>query len=79
MNADLQQLLVDDLLLDPGRLHPDASLEGAGLDSLGIVELSVMLSDRWGVQIPEQELAKAETLEALDHLVNQRIVERATP
>ena len=72
MNPDLQQLLVDDLNLAPETLHPDSRLDDAGLDSLGIVELSVTLSEKWGVEIGENELAAAATLAGLDRLVDER-------
>ena len=76
MNRDLKQLLVTDLKLDSQRLLPDSSPEEAGLDSLGIVELSVMLSDRWGVDIPDDELNRVTTLGALDRLVGERLAGR---
>ena len=76
MNRDLKQLLITDLKLDPQRLHPELSPEEAGLDSLGIVELSVMLSDRWGIEIPDHELNAAKTLGSLDRLVGERLTRR---
>lgn len=79
MNSDLTQLLAIDLKLDPQKLLPESSPEEAGLDSLGIVELSLMLSDRWGVEIRDDELNAVKTLGALDRLVGERLAGRRLP
>jgi acyl carrier protein len=66
-------ILVTDLQLDPQALHPESRLEDAGLDSLTLVELSVQLRDRSGVQIGEDELSSAATVGALDRMVAERL------
>jgi acyl carrier protein len=76
VNQDLTQLLTTELKLDPQRLRPESSLEEAGLDSLGIVELSVTLSDRLGVEIADDELNAVKTLAALDRMVGERLTGR---
>ncbi|MFE3205785.1 acyl carrier protein [Embleya sp. NPDC059237] len=76
MNPDLTQLLVTDLELDPRALLPHTRLDDAGLDSLALVELGMLLTTRWGVTITDDELAATKTLGALDHLVTQRRADR---
>ncbi|HEX6467872.1 MAG TPA: phosphopantetheine-binding protein [Streptosporangiaceae bacterium] len=71
MSPDLRDMLAK-LDVEPGGLGPDAGLEEAGLDSLALVELSLLLAER-GVDIGENELAAAATLDALDHLVASRL------
>lgn len=72
MNGDLESILLNDLKLPADRLSPDASLDDAGLDSLAVVELSVLLGDRLGINIREAEIEGASTLKELDLLVEQK-------
>lgn len=74
MSPDLRDMLAR-LNVEPGELGPDASLEEAGLDSLALAELSLLLAER-GLKIGEDELAAAANLEALDHLVVSRLCAR---
>ncbi|MFD0852184.1 acyl carrier protein [Actinomadura adrarensis] len=71
MSPDLKDLL-DSLEVDRRDWRPEASLEEAGLDSLALAELSILLNDR-GTQIGEDELATAATLKELDRMVTNRL------
>ncbi|GAA0544443.1 acyl carrier protein [Actinomadura livida] len=71
MSRDLEELLVE-LKLDPRELRFGAPLEDSGVDSLALVELSVLLGER-GVRVSQEELAAATTLEALDRMVADRL------
>lgn len=73
MNERLKSLLVEELGLNPDGLHPEARVEDAGMDSLAVVELSLLLSERHGVQIGEDLLASATTVGALNRLVEERL------
>ncbi|MFB7836064.1 acyl carrier protein [Streptomyces sp. NPDC056056] len=70
MNSVLKDILVDHLQLDPDRLGPEASLEDAGLDSLAIVELNMLLAERHGTEIGEDRLASVTTVGALTRLID---------
>lgn len=72
MNEELRSILLDDLKLEEAALRPDLSLADAGFDSVTLVELSMILFDRFGVQISEDELQDAGTVGDLDRLVAQR-------
>lgn len=72
MNEEFTRILRDEIELDKAALHPETSLENAGLDSLRIVELSISLSDQLGLQISEEDLQRVATLGELDRLVEQR-------
>lgn len=49
-------ILVDDLELNASDVRPDASCEDAGLDSLAMVELSMILEKRLNLRISDDEL-----------------------
>ncbi|MFG3403820.1 acyl carrier protein [Streptomyces sp. NPDC048142] len=70
MNKDLKEIFVDHLQLDPDNLGPDASLEDAGVDSLAIVELNMLLAERHGTEIGEDRLASVTTVGGLTRLVD---------
>jgi acyl carrier protein len=75
MNADLQRLLVENLHVDPGGLRPESGLEEAGLDSLVIAELGMLLADQ-DVQIPDEQWAAIRTLADLDAVVGEQLTGR---
>jgi acyl carrier protein len=53
-------------------VHPGASREDAGLDSLAIVELSMVLSRRLGVDFSDDELLELKTVADIAQLMEQR-------
>lgn len=75
MNEDLTRILRDDLNLPSDRLTGDASLDDAGLDSLAVVELSVLLSERCGIDVSYREIEHAATLSDLDQLITAKHTE----
>jgi acyl carrier protein len=70
---ELKTLLVDDLRLDEKALRPEAGREEAGLDSLAVVELSMLLSDRYRVQISDEDLLEAATVADIVCLLEQQM------
>lgn len=68
----LKKIMVEDLQLDAAGVHPGASREDAGLDSLGVVELSIVLSRRLGVDITDDELLELKTVADIAQLIEQR-------
>lgn len=71
MDVNLKKILVDDLKLPKDGLDPHTSLDEAGLDSLAVVELSVLLEERFGIQVSEGDLQSAVTLAQLAQLIHQ--------
>ncbi|MCB8906834.1 MULTISPECIES: acyl carrier protein [unclassified Streptomyces] len=65
---ELKNLLVS-LGLDPEDVTPEASREEAGLDSLLLTELALVLRKERGVPVPEEELYAAPTVAAIERLV----------
>ncbi|MEU7181885.1 MULTISPECIES: acyl carrier protein [Streptomyces] len=72
MTGDLVRILTDDLKLPADRLTDDASLDHAGFDSLVVVELSVLLADRYGIDISDSDIKDAATLGQLDLLITSK-------
>jgi acyl carrier protein len=76
VTSDLVIILRDALKFPADGLAPDASLETAGFDSLAIVELSVLLGDRFGIDVSDVEIKSAATLHELDLLIQHKRAER---
>jgi len=71
--GELRTLLIEDLRLDESDVRPEADREEAGLDSLAVVELSMVLSERFGVEISDEDLLEAATLADIAHLMEQQV------
>lgn len=54
MNTDLMQLFAQTFDISKERLHPAATLESLGLDSLAVIEFLFQIEDKFGIQIPDQ-------------------------
>ncbi|WP_046776368.1 acyl carrier protein [Streptomyces yangpuensis] len=72
MTGDFVSILRDELKLPTDQLTDDASLDQAGFDSLAIVELSVLLTDRYGLDISDSEIKEAANLGQLDLLIHTK-------
>ncbi len=68
----LHGILVDELDLDASGVSPDASREDAGLDSLAMVELSMVLQQRHNLQVSDLELFKTERVSDIVLLMQER-------
>ncbi|MGW3668553.1 acyl carrier protein [Streptomyces sp. NPDC005141] len=76
IHHDLMDLLTDDLKLNAEQITPTASLDAAGFDSLAVVELSVLLADRYGIDVPDAAIKATATLADLDQLIQSKRSER---
>ncbi|MEU4587070.1 acyl carrier protein [Kitasatospora aureofaciens] len=72
LTPDVEDLLVRELRVKPEALAADATLEEAGLDSLSLVELSVMLSELLDSKVSEDEIHDARTVGGLAVLVENK-------
>ncbi|GII64832.1 hypothetical protein Skr01_49170 [Sphaerisporangium krabiense] len=68
----LKTILVEDLQLHDVDVRPDVDREGAGLDSLAMVELSMILSKRFQIEISDDELMGASTVADIVRLMEER-------
>ena len=71
----LRDFLTGHLQVGEQSLHPEVRLEDAGLDSLAIAELDLLLAEH-GVTIGEDRLASVTTMGALDQLVGEHVASR---
>lgn len=69
----LKTIMMEDLQLDISGVSPDASREDAGLDSLAMVDLSVALRRRLGVDISDDQLLELTTVAEIALLMEERI------
>jgi acyl carrier protein len=58
----LKEIMVDVLCIPPERITPDATREELGLDSLSLVELSMVLEKSHGLVISDDELQEADSV-----------------
>ncbi|KUF19111.1 MULTISPECIES: acyl carrier protein [Streptomyces] len=72
MFETLKEILVDKLKVDPSRITPDATREEAELDSLAVVELSMLLDKEYGVVISDDELMEAENIGEMARMMTER-------
>lgn len=73
MYEKLKSILVNDLHLMEADLRPDALHQEIGLDSLAIVELSLILKKQLGIDISDDELLEAPTVADIADLIAQRM------
>lgn len=59
--------------VDRARVLPTARLIDFGLDSVRALELVVDLEQRFGLEIPDQDLATAQTVEDIARYVARRL------
>ncbi|WP_415954378.1 acyl carrier protein [Streptomyces sp. KLOTTS4A1] len=76
MIRELETILRDDLNVPADQLTPETSLEAAGIDSLAIVELSVLLAERHGITVSDAELNRLTHLHELDQLIRSRTADK---
>ena len=57
----LRSILIEQFHIDSERIQPDASLQGLGLDSLGLMEFVFAVEDHFGLRIPEERLDPRQT------------------
>ncbi|MFD9304489.1 acyl carrier protein [Streptomyces sp. NPDC060048] len=72
MFEQFKSLLVDKLKVSPELITPEATREEIELDSLAVVELSLMLESELGLTISDDELLEAPTVGDMVALMEQR-------
>ncbi|GCE00800.1 acyl carrier protein [Embleya hyalina] len=71
MYEALKDVLVGDLHVTDTTLRPETTLDDAGLDSLALVELSMVLRQKLGIDISDDELANVGTIEEIADLMSR--------
>lgn len=73
MYERLKEIIVGKFDLDADDITPESTLEGLELDSLDLVELSLIIEKELGVPVTDDELAEARQIDAIVRLVEGRI------
>lgn len=68
----LKRILVDELQVPADDIRPEATRDEAGLDSLTMVELSMVLEKRFGIEISDDELIDLKTVGKIADLMAAR-------
>ncbi|MGX7827579.1 acyl carrier protein [Actinokineospora sp. 24-640] len=72
MFETLKTILVDKLKVSPDQIIAEATKEDVELDSLAVVELSLVLEKELGLKISDDELMELDTVGEIVALMEQR-------
>ena len=71
--ATFQTILVDTFGVPADDVAPDATFEALGLDSLDVVELTLVLEEETGVKLEDEELEDVRTVQdAIDKVTEKQ-------
>ena len=77
MEPRVRSIVAVHLDVDPSRLQPDARLgEDLCVDSLGAIELAMVLEDEFDIALPEEVLGCVRTFGDVVSLVGERVAGR---
>ena len=74
MFATFKTVLVDTFGVPEDDVAPDATFEALGLDSLDVVELTLVLEEEIGVKLEDEELEDVRTVQDAIDKVNEKQV-----
>jgi len=73
MNPTLLEVLKDVVTLDESKLIPEAKLiDDLGCDSLSAVEITMMLEEKLGITIDDDEVAKIVTIQDIINIIESK-------
>jgi acyl carrier protein len=77
LESDLLALVRERLLDLPAGFGPSSRLADAGLDSMAVMQLLLLVEDRFGIWLPEADLLpeNLETVRAFAHVLARRLDE----
>ncbi len=61
--AVFTEMLTEDFGVPEDEISPDATFEALGLDSLDVVELTLVLEEKTGVKLEDEELEDVRTVQ----------------
>ena len=68
----IANILVDRFEVERSEITPDSTLDDLKLDSLAIVDLQLVLEERYNVSIDGEAITPADSLPSVAQLVNER-------
>jgi len=78
MYDEIKNYLVSTFKVPADEIHPEATLEELGLDSLDVVELAALIKDQLNADVTEDELAELMRFDAIVELVENRVQSSVT-
>lgn len=66
-------ILEADILTDVNEIVNDIPLSDQGIDSLDIVNVYLLLEEKFGIKIPDEDLKKISTLNSIIEYINSKI------
>ncbi|CAM5629938.1 acyl carrier protein [Streptomyces luteogriseus] len=72
MLEQLKEILSNKLKVSPEAITPEATREDIELDSLAVVELSLLLKSELGLDVSDDDLLEAETVADMVRLMEER-------
>jgi acyl carrier protein len=72
MLEQLREILSNKLKVSPESITPEATREDIELDSLAVVELSLLLKSELGLDVSDDDLLEAETVSDMVRLMEER-------
>ena len=70
----IKEIIVDQLGVSADEVVPEASfIDDLGADSLDIVELVMALEEEWGLEIPDDDAEKIQTIQDAITYVEERV------
>ena len=74
LETRVKEIIVEQLGVDPSEVTPQASfINDLGADSLDTVELVMALEEEFGIEIPDEEAEKIQSVgQAIDYIKNHK-------
>lgn len=73
VNPKIQEIIVDQLGVDEGRVKPEASfIDDLGADSLDIVELVMAMEEEFDCEIPDEDAEKLKTVQDVTNYLQKK-------
>ncbi|SCF49709.1 acyl carrier protein [Micromonospora matsumotoense] len=72
MYDQIKDIVASKFQIDPAEITPDRSLTDLELDSLDVVELSLVIESELGARVTDVELAEAARIDQIARLVESR-------
>ncbi len=73
----IKKLFLENFDLPADRLHPDATIESVGLDSLDKIEFMFALEQEFDIKIPDREV-RLDSIRDMVSVIDRLVVEQHT-
>lgn len=71
---NIKEVIVEaDVLGDVDEMKSDVALSEQGIDSLDVVNIYLLLEEKFDVSIPDEDLSQVQTIDAIVEYVNNKL------